>query len=144
MVDFSQISCYTDLSVGIDKPSFMNDCSAFAAAIDKMSVSSPVSMQTYSTVNVGRKEIVPAASGLVLNATGGHFSNMTLNVMSPPIARKQRFCLSLKRRRERAAAKKLPLLLLLLRALPQSLHYKNEFIMCLQIIRCSACFHDKM
>ena len=28
------------------------DCSAFAAATDKTSVSSPVSMQTYSTVNV--------------------------------------------------------------------------------------------
>ena len=100
----------------------MNDCSAFAAAIDKMSVSSPVSMQTYSTVNVERKENVSAASGLVLNATGGHFSNMTLNVMSPPIARKQRFCLSLKHRRERAAAKKLPLLLLLLRTMPHPLH----------------------
>ena len=83
------------------------DCSAFAAAIDKKSVSSSVSMQTHSTVHVERKENIPAASGFVLNAAGGHFSNVTFNVMSPPIARKPRFCLSLKRRRELAAAKKI-------------------------------------
>ena len=43
----------------------------------------------------------------MLNAAGGHFSNVTFNVMSLPIARKPRFCLSLKRRRELAAAKKI-------------------------------------
>ena len=64
-------------------------------------------MQTHSIVHVERKENIPAASGFVLNAAGGHFSNVTLNVMSPPIARKPLFCLSLKRRRELAAAKKI-------------------------------------
>ena len=64
-------------------------------------------MQTHSTVHVERKENIPAASGFVLNAADGHFSNVTFNVMSPPIARKPRFCLSLKRRRELAAAKKI-------------------------------------
>ena len=83
------------------------DCCTFAAAIDKTSVSSSVSMQTHSTVHVERKENAPAASGFVLNAAGGHYSNVTLKVMSPPIAHKQRFCLSLKRRRELAAAKKI-------------------------------------
>ena len=104
------------------------DCSAFAAAIDKKSVSSSayVSMQTHSTWHVERKENIPAASGFVLNAAGGHFSKVTFNVMSPPIVRKPRFCLSLKRRRELAAAKKIAS-----RALPQPLHYKKEFIICL-------------
>ena len=82
------------------------DCSAFAAAIDKKSVSSSVSMQTHSTVHVERKENIPAASGFV-HAAGGHFSNVTFNVMSPPIARKPRFYLSLKRRREFHAAMKI-------------------------------------
>ena len=78
------------------------DCSA--VAIDKKSVSSSVSMQTHSTVYVEREEKFPAASGFVLNAAGGHFSNVTFNV---PIARKPQFCLSLKCRRKLAAAKKI-------------------------------------
>ena len=64
-------------------------------------------MQIHSTVHVERKENTPAASGFVLNAAGGQISKVTLNVMSPPVARKQRFCFSLKRRRELAAAKKI-------------------------------------
>ena len=58
-------------------------------------------------MHVERKENLPAVSGFVLNAAGGHFSNVTFNVMSPPIARKPRFCLLLKRRRELVAAKKI-------------------------------------
>ena len=54
-----------------------------------------------------RKKKIPAASGFVLNAAGGHFSNVTFNVMSPPNARKPRFCLTLKLWRELAAAKKI-------------------------------------
>ena len=50
------------------------DCSAFAAAaIDKKSVNSFVSMQIHSTVHVERKESIPAASGFVLNAANGFF-----------------------------------------------------------------------
>ena len=81
------------------------DCSAFAIAINN-NVCQLVCFHANSfNCACRKKKNIPAASRFVLNAAGGHFSNVTFNVMSPPIARKPRSCLSLKRRRELAAAK---------------------------------------